>query len=337
MLSLHSGRRRHGFTLVELMVILAIMAGLVTVASVSVETTQNKARADKTAAIGRQVVEDLERSDSLSFVSDFGRLPRNTDEVKFLFSRTIVDSGEVDREAAPQQFRTLELPGTLPPGAPPGSATKLENAFGDPVLGVGWRGPYSLVTELRQEEDEPTEFLDGWQNEWEVVLDGTAFAGLRSPGRDGLAGGTGWQDKDLEFPLRRNPENADLQGQVIVRAADDTEYTTKGQFTNLTLRIVYFTPDFDPNFPENAATKNIATVEFTWNGISWDNPSRPEQASANPFLFRLSGLSAGRRALFIYAFGTPSGSTNEALYVGGVRLVHIQPGTNRMELRLTEL
>jgi len=62
-------RCRRGFTLVELLVALVIMASLVTVTTVSVETTRNKARADKTASVGRQVVEDLGRSDSPSFVS----------------------------------------------------------------------------------------------------------------------------------------------------------------------------------------------------------------------------------------------------------------------------
>lgn len=326
-----------GFTLVELLVVLAIMVGLVTVTSVSVGTTQDKARADKTAAIGRQVVEDLERSDRLSFVSDFGRLPQSADEVKFLFSRSFIDSGEVNREAANHQFRTLVLPGSLPVGAPPGSGTKLSDAFGVPVLGVGWRGPYSVVTELDHEDGEPSEFLDGWKNEWEVSLEGGSFSGLRSLGRDGRTGGVEWQDKDLDFPLHRSVESVDLQGQVIVRAADGNEYTTEGQFTDFTLRVVYFTPEFDPNFPLNATTENVATVEFTWNGVAWENPARTEQASANPFQFRLSGLTAGHRAFFIYAFGTPTTEVDKALYGGGVRLVHVEPGTNRMEFRLTEL
>jgi len=337
--SSHSTRRQAGFSLVELMVVLAIMAGLVTVASVSVDATHDKARADKTTRIGRQVVEDLERSESRSFVSDFGRLPRTEDEVKFLFSRSVVDSGENEQQAAAHQFRTLQLPSSLPAGAPVGSDIKLATAFGTPVLGVGWRGPYSLVTELREEENETSLFFDGWKNEWEVLLDGGSFFGLRSSGRDGQPDGTDWQDKDLEFPLRRSPENSDLQGQVIVRTADGTEYTTAGQFTDLTLRIIYFTPDFDSNFSLNTATENIATVEFTWNGISWDNPGspRPEQAAANPFQFHLSGLSAGHRAVFVYAFGTPTAGVDKALYGGGVRLVHVHPGTNRIDFRLTEL
>lgn len=335
--SSHRVRPRGGFTLVELIVVLAIMAGLMTVASVSVGTTQDKARVDKTAVIGRQVVEALERPDSPSFVSDFGRLPRNADEVMFLFSRTIVDPGGSDLEAATHQFRSLELPSSLPVGAPPGSSTKLAEAFGVPVLGVGWRGPYSLITELRQEEDEPSKFLDGWKNEWEVLLEAGSFSGLRSRGRDDLIGGIDWRDRDLDFSLRRNPESADLQGQIMVRAADGTEFTSAGQFTDFNLRIVYFAPDFGPNFPVNATTGNIATVEFTWNGVSWANPPRPEQASANPFQFLLSGLTAGHRAVFIYAFGTPTTSVNTALYGGGVRLVQVQPGTNRVDFRLTEL
>ncbi len=335
--SFPTSRHSTGFTLVELIVVLAIMAGLMTVASVSVGTTQDKARVDKTAMIGRQVVEDLERTDYLSFVSDFGRLPRTADEVKLLFSRSVIDAGGIPLEAATHQFRTLDLPASLPAGAPAGSSAKLSAAFGTPVLGVGWRGPYSLITELRQEADEPSEFLDGWTNEWEVQLEGGSFSGLRSLGRDGATGGADWRDKDLDFPLHLSPENVDLQGQIIIRAADGTEYTTQGQFTDLTLSIVYFTPEFDPNFPINPTTENVATVEFTWNGVSWVNPARPEQASANPFQFRLSGLTAGHRAFFIYGFGTPISNAVPALYGAGVRLVHVQPGTNRMEFRLTEL
>ncbi len=330
-------RQRSAFTLVELLVVLAIMVGLATVATVSIGTTQSKARADKTALIGRQVVEDLESFGSSSFVSDFGRLPRNADEVKFLFSKEVVDSAGTERDAAAHQFRTLQLPASLPVGAPIGSAGKLSGAFGAPELGVGWRGAYSLITELHGDEGRPSEFLDGWKNEWEVILEGGSFSGLRSAGRDGTTGGIDWQDKDLEFPLRLTPEGVDLQGQIIVRAADGTDYTTKEQFTDFTLRIVYFTPEFDLNFPVNPTTGNIASVEFTWNGTSWSNPARPEQASANPFQFRLSGLTAGNRAVFIYGFGTPTTGVEAGLYGGGARLVHLQPGTNRIEFRLTEL
>ncbi len=342
--------RRNGFTLVELLVALVIMASLVAVASVSVETTQNKARADKTAAIGRQVVEDLERSDGLSFVSDFGRLPENAEEVKFLFSQEVLDAELAEPVAAAHQTQILELPTSPTPALPAGGDyQKFKDVFGTlataPTMGVGWRGPYSLVTELRKEEGEPPEFLDAWKNEWEVLFDGGALSGLRSRGRDGQAGGTDWQDQDLDFPLRRTPASVEFQGQVFVRDRNGNEYNAAAQFDDIVLKIVYFTPDFPSasNFAANPATGNVATVEFTctWNGAVpvWEpkHPStRTEEASGNPFLFHLDGLTSGRRVFFVYALGTPIGG-GQTHYACGARLVHVQAGANYVEFRLNEI
>jgi prepilin-type N-terminal cleavage/methylation domain-containing protein len=337
---LHSDRAMPGFTLVELLVALVILASLVTVASVSLESTQLKARADKTSRIGRQVIADLERSDGPGFVSDFGRLPASADELKFLFSQTVTDSLLVDRTAAAYQLQNLDLPPDS--SLPPGDYSKIEVAFGSPVLGIGWRGPYSLSTELRRKAGQASEFLDGWTNHWSVVVDTGALSSLRSLGRDGIPGGQDWQDEDLEFPLRRNlvTDNIDLQGQVLVRAADGTEYTSQAQFSTFAIKVIYFTPAFDANFAANPASGNIASVAFTWEqaGQTWSgNPARPERMTGNPFLFLLSGLTAGHRAFFVYAVGTLSGEPQPRLYGGGVRLVQIQPGTNRIEYTLTEL
>src|SRR5690606_27975938 len=156
-------------------------------------------------------------------------------------------AGLAEPEAATHRMQILELPASpaLPAG---GDYQKFKNVFGTlataPTMGVGWRGPYSLAAELRKEEGEAPELLDAWKNEWEVLLDGGALSGLRSLGRDGQPGGTDWQDRDLEFPLRRNPAKVDFQGQVFVRDKNGNEYNAAAQFDDIVLKIVYFTPDF---------------------------------------------------------------------------------------------
>ena len=333
-----SGSSFRGFTLVELLVALVILASLVTVTSVSVETAQIRARADKTASMGRRVVEDLERSDGLSFVSDFGRLPQNADELKFLFSRNVTDTGLVERTAAAYQILPLVLPENA--DLSPSEAARLAEAFGNPTLGIGWRGPYSLALELRAAPGEASGLEDGWGNQWQVLQEAGGISGLRSPGRDGVEGGVDWQDRDLDFPLRRNlvTENIEVLGQIRVRSANGVEYSSDAQFTNFVLKLVYFTPGFASNF----ASGEIVALEFTWRKSTgaWTpdpHPTRPETASDNPFLFRLRGLAAGHRAFFVYAVGTPTDEVQPRLYGGGVRIADVAAGTNRMEFTLTEL
>lgn len=348
----HRGIRRHGFTLVELLVALVIMASLVTVATVSVESTQLRARADKTSRMARAIADDLESADSLSFVSDFGRLPGNADEVKFLFSRTIINSSEVEQTAAAYQLQPVTLPENATPPLPTGEGPYdglIKDAFGTaalgttPMLGVGWRGPYSQAVQLRGSDGA---LIDGWGNLWDVEFESGKLDALRSRGRDGIVDVVpmpDWQDKDIRWPVRRNAvtDNIELHIDVVIRGLDGIKRTAESDFTALTLKILYFTPEFSASLPEEpgAVNKNIATVEFTRNIATpgWsEHPARAEQSTGDAFAVTVSGVTAGRRLIFLYAAGTPAGGT-PAHFGGGARLVDVQPGTNRIEYTLIEL
>ncbi len=313
------GAGRAGFTLVELLVALVIMASLVAVASVSVETTQNKARADKTAAIGRGTVEALERSDGLSFVSDFGRLPQDAEELMFLFSQKILAAG-VEEEAAP--YREIEL--TIPSDTEDQDGNPVGLAFRDrfndlspkPALHAGWRGPYSRVTELGtigSDSAKRSALLDGWKNEWGVVLDGGEVSALKSPGRNGVfdPGDADWQDKDLPFPINRSLATKDVALNIRVRVFDNSgNEIDEGTLTDFALGAVVFFPKADPKFAAVDHEEKVTT-----------NPSGDASYSLS-----LTGLTVGHRMVFVFASG---GGHN---YASIPKLLHVKPGVQPEEV-----
>ncbi len=191
----------------ELLVVLAILVGMLTAATVSVETLQQKHRADKTVRIGRQVVADLERADGLSFVSDFGQLPQTVNELDLLFL------------PATNLYAHQLL--TFPAGTPV-SVTSHVNL---PMLGTGWRGPYSRAAGGK--------LLDGWGSEWSFATNT-----LTSLGRDGQPGGTDWQDQDLLFPVQTNRVTGNVDLTVSISLLNSTN-----SIGNLTA--VCFLPRFD--------------------------------------------------------------------------------------------
>lgn len=323
-------RFRSGFSLVEMMVVLLIMAGLVTATSVSLDTTRDKVRADKTAAIGREVAEALERNEGLSFVSDFGRLPRHADEVQFLFFRTFVDSAGTTREAAPYRHETLTL------DALPDVPQEVVSAFGSPTLPVGWRGPYC----------HRVEFLDGWKNPWHVLdasgapLSGGEISMLESWGRDHardpdpLPHGQAWQDTDLQVSVERNlvTENIDLGIDVTIRDANGNNLTRESDFKEF--HVFFFTPSFDGSGFLADSGANVERLHFErQTPASWSSPpaGRGESIQGTPFSLTLSGLTVGERLVFLYALG--SGSET---FAGAPKLVRLRPGGNHIDYTLNE-
>ena len=180
--------RNSGLTLVELMVTLVILAGLLTAASVSTATFRERHRAEKTASIGRAIVDALNRVDGLSFVSDMGRLPASADELKYLFAQ---DNGLAALPAYSQH--ALAFSGL------PIADSHVTNNFAMPTLGAGWRGPYCDTAAAALGADGA--LLDGFGGEWsfdgEILV---SFGRDQSPDFDDAA--ASWQDSDQVFSLR---------------------------------------------------------------------------------------------------------------------------------------
>lgn len=328
----HRFQRRGGFSLVEMMVVLFIMASLATVAAVSVGTTQDKVRADKTTAIGREVVEALERSEGLSFVSDFGRLPQDEDEFKFLFAPTLGDDRTNDPTAMPYRPLPLELPDDS-------KYNGVRSHFDDEEykLGAGWRGPYSRSGSLDTSgasSIDKIEILDGWKNGWDVEFidddddDDDEFdrIAFESPGRNGdyESETQEWQDKDSKFEISRTRvEHLDLQLEVSIYD-DENQKLSEGDFDSDSFKLyaILFSPKSDP------------TDHPLFNSVSYETfEIDSESTSLPPF----TGLSIGHRLVFVFAEGIV-GSAPTKYFASVPRLLHIQPGVNPTEeFILTEL
>lgn len=192
-----------GLTLVELLVVLVILVGLMTAASVSTAGLRERHRVETTARAGQAVVDALNRSEGLSFVSDMGWLPGNPDELAFLFVR----NHDADFPRAYTQH-TLTIP-NIPD-------VRVTNNMAMPVLGTGWRGPYCDTVKL----DADFVLRDGFGGEWE--FDGTNLISLgRNQELETFPEDAAWQDIDQVFSF--NPEHltdADLTVNVSLASSN---------------------------------------------------------------------------------------------------------------------
>jgi prepilin-type N-terminal cleavage/methylation domain-containing protein len=213
-----------GLTLVELLVTLVILAGLMTIASISTATTRERYRVEKTARTGQAIIDALNRSDGLSFISDLGRPPADIDELKFLFSQ---DNG------APPLLPLYTLhPLTIKnPDLPMPSIT---NNMAMPELGAGWRGPYCDAAAL----DSGSALRDGFGGEW--AFDGTNLVSLgRDQTEDAPDASVAWQDRDQTFRFlpRRVTGEIDLTVNVAIAGASTNNTVHE-------LHAYYFEPAF---------------------------------------------------------------------------------------------
>lgn len=215
-----------GMTLVELLVVLVILAGLTAAVMTGAAATREKGRYEQTARDAEAMAEALARPDGLSLVSDLGFVPDNANGLCLLFGarlphETVTEDPEHPGEMLTNvtvhdipAWRLLEsalIPETTTPQytaaevAPAASA--ITNRFESVSLGAGWRGPYCEGRALDADDSDPNNpipFLrDGFGGLWE--FDGTA---LISRGRDRLddallldADAIDWRDRDRTFAV----------------------------------------------------------------------------------------------------------------------------------------
>jgi prepilin-type N-terminal cleavage/methylation domain-containing protein len=229
----HASRRAAGFTLLELLLVAAILSSLALAATAFVDKKDSQARFEETRNrlenIRRAVVGNPNFSASGEaviggFIADMGRLPQNLQE---LFEQ-----------------------GTLP-------SWKHDAATG---LWSGWRGPYLQALP----ESKGQFYRDGWGNGgaapgtnfgWNVTvtdIDGDATANdfddaltVQSLGADGAPGGTGYA---ADYPpsgvalVTRTDHGIDLKDGIKVRfknPGDGTNVALPATDTTLCLRIYH--------------------------------------------------------------------------------------------------
>ena len=213
-------------TLVELLVVLAILAGLTAAVMTGAAATREKGRYDRTARDAEAMAEALARPDGLSLVSDLGFVPADANGLCLLFGARLPHETVTEDPAHPGEmltnvtvhdipaWRTFEAPLIPETTEPTYNATEITapaaaitNRFDTVTLGAGWRGPYCTGNALdadATDPDNPIPFLrDGFGGLWE--FDG---ATLVSRGRDRMddalqpdAQAIDWRDRDRTFDV----------------------------------------------------------------------------------------------------------------------------------------
>ncbi|MBR4258885.1 MAG: type II secretion system protein [Kiritimatiellae bacterium] len=218
---------KSGMTLVELLVVLAILASLAASVAVSSSGMMDRARAEETRRQGEAMRDALERADGLSVVSDLGpifdvetadesvRNARNLARLGFLFSPSnrfeITVIGGAAQSAAfkvvppysicecsllPTNFAALA-------GIDPARASTfatVTNGLGNVALGCGWRGPYCR----ERVRDADGLLRDGFGGLWECAVTSTnCFLVSRGQDRaeDAVDAAKTWQERDQTFEV----------------------------------------------------------------------------------------------------------------------------------------
>ena len=216
---------RRGMTLVELLVVLAILAGLTAAVMAGAAATREKARYDRTARDAAAMAEALTRADGLSLVSDLGFAPDSAEALCLLFGArlpaetvtpdpenpggTVTSVAVLDVPAWALRSAPL-IPATTAPqytAAEVAAVAAITNRFAAVTLGAGWRGPYCAGDALAADDSDPDNpipyVVDGFGGPWE--FDGET---LVSRGRDRMddalraaQDAIDWRDRDRTFAV----------------------------------------------------------------------------------------------------------------------------------------
>ena len=225
---------RRGMTLVELLVVLAILAGLAVAVGANVTAVRERERTGRTERDGRAMAAALRQAYGLSLVSDLGRAPTSAEELCLLFGNAFLREPPAEdalgnllpvASAAVAALPAYAVRTSDLPPAPAFSATGPADyvaaeltsfagfaaRFPKVSLGAGWRGPYcegsALDTEAASDDASVAVPIlrDGFGGRWEAETDATSGLLLVSRGRDRTEDADGaavaWQDRDLTFPV----------------------------------------------------------------------------------------------------------------------------------------
>ncbi|HIV09517.1 MAG TPA: prepilin-type N-terminal cleavage/methylation domain-containing protein [Candidatus Spyradenecus faecavium] len=211
-----------GMTLVELLVVLVILAGLTAAVMTGAAATREKGRYEQTARDAEAMAEALTRADGLSLVSDLGLAPDSAEALCLLFGArlptetvtpdpenpggTVTSVAVLDVPAWALRSAPL-IPAAIAPADLPAEVAAITNRFAAVTLGAGWRGPYCEGRALDADDSDPDNpipyVVDGFGGPWE--FDGET---LVSRGRDRMddalrpdAAAVDWRDRDRSFAV----------------------------------------------------------------------------------------------------------------------------------------
>jgi len=189
-----------GFTLLELVVVIAVMAVLSTVALRSLKGVASQSRFEATQRGLEQIRDAILGSPqdrqpngawvSSGFVADTGRLPRSLDEL-------------------------ISQPADL-------SSYSVGWSDAGVLVAGGWRGPYVRLS------SGATNLCDGWASAYVVTNDSNGYVqAVVSFGADGLPGGDDVYDSDLALCIAPTDYQSSLVGQVTL---ETTTNAVSGSF-----------------------------------------------------------------------------------------------------------
>ncbi|MGI6496553.1 MAG: prepilin-type N-terminal cleavage/methylation domain-containing protein [Kiritimatiellia bacterium] len=209
----HGTGSRSGLTLIELVVVLALLAGLAAMTLTGVGDLGNRGRYDETATRLRLIREAVVGNgvEPGRFVRDMGRLPMVHDDADG------VRLEELWRDAGGIGYGSVT--NSLASGAWqwPGWAAFGGQLPGSVELACGWNGPYLMV-------DDPStaKSYDGFGNAWRVSGSGAGdvIARVTSLGSDNAVGGTTWDEADQTLDLGALLPETELT--VVVKARNST-------------------------------------------------------------------------------------------------------------------
>lgn len=345
--------RQAGFTLLELLLVVAILSSLALAATTFVDNADDQQRFDATRSRLENIRQAVVGYSNLSaggeaviggFVADMGRLPRNLNEL-FI-------GGYCSNSAYIGQAACESNGGTWTPD----SAFNSVSACSDTTqttksacessgavwieLGTGWRGPYLHA----MPESGGTMYRDGWGNGgnapgadfgWNLAvtdIDGSATPDdfddtltVQSYGSDGASGGGSYA---ADYPasavalVEKLDHHIDLTGVIRVR------FQNPGDGSGVALPLADSTVCLRIHYPSNGAITSVASNVLTLTANSVADGS----SAGATFTFPAAGrrwIPWGVRAVGIF---NHSGSCENSAYpsatVGAAKTVALLPRTS---------
>ena len=341
-------RRIHGMTLVELLVVLAILAGLATVAVINSAGLQERICADETVALGEEISEAWQRAEGRSFLSDFGELPNDIARLQLLFFREYPAEIKADaspdgpgfiasrggnkilrKEAPLYGRRTSQLfPGLIYadarlPGIGAAELTKLNRTFLI-NLPCGWRGPYCSAKLFAENGIFLDAFGHAWHLQWENTDDHKDDKDVSLEQK---------ADKHYRTANRLVSRGADGSADAAVNglhAWQDTDLIFPLEPPHVSLTVTLEVPS-GVNITE--AHVYMYYPEMSWPTKPADDKNQPTlRIACRYFAEALAGsgvisqhLTAGTRAFFVWA------DTSDGIYWLPPRYMTLQSGNNSLK------
>ncbi len=320
-------KRQYGFTLLELVVVLAILAMVTALATREIGHVQDQQRFE-TAQRG---MEDIEAAilgspeDRLpdgtrvaaGFVADMGRLPRTTGTTQLTLGELWTSPGALFdvRAAVPSNgvAASSEDPEVLVPGGWRGPYIRLP--LGTDILRDGWGNPYVSPLDLSPSDPNGTGYArlrDLGDNALTSI--GQEIRIIRHLGANGLSdlSDTGY-DRDVAITFSNAAVLAGLKGHVEVLNGNSPAVADPAD----TVTIRAFGPD-----PDDGSRIRVWSTSqpFASNPVVWEIPAA-------------DGLTIGPRVVRAY-FNDVNGSGTSNYRKGAVKAVMLSAGVNLLDLQI---